>query len=116
MIGRDFSRMHIYMQLGATDMRKSICTLSILVQENMRLDPFSESIFMFCNKRKNLLKILYWDKNGFCLWHKRLEKDKFKWPKRKEQIMELKYQQLLWFLNGLDFSAAYESLDYKSVL
>jgi len=61
-------------------MRKSIDTLSILVSEKMGLDLFSGSLFAFCNRSRNIIKLLYWDKNGFCLWQKRLEKDMFKWP------------------------------------
>ena len=65
----------VFLALGATDMRKSINGLSLLVSEHLKLDPFSGSIFVFCNKKKNMLKILYWDTNGFCLWYKRLEKN-----------------------------------------
>lgn len=67
----------VYLAMGNTDMRKSINGLSILVSENLELDPFSGHLFAFCNKKRNMLKILYWDRNGFCLWHKRLEKRKY---------------------------------------
>jgi transposase len=107
--------MRIFLKLGATDMRKSINTLSVLVQNEMQMDPFSKSLFVFCNKRREILKILYWDINGFCLWQKRLEKDKFKWPKRKEEILEINAAQLNWFLSGLDFTSAYQRLKYSKV-
>jgi transposase len=70
----------VYLVLGNTDMRKAINGLSILVESHLQLDPFSGHLFVFCNRRRNILKILYWDRNGFCLWQKRLEKHDFKWP------------------------------------
>ncbi|MDT8380151.1 MAG: IS66 family insertion sequence element accessory protein TnpB [Desulfotignum sp.] len=74
------SDVKIYLTLGATDMRKSINGLSIIASEQMKLDIFSGHLFVFCNRSKTILKILYWDQNGFCVWQKRLEKDRFKWP------------------------------------
>ena len=64
----DFEKVEIYVRPGTTDMRKQINGLSIIVQEQLKLDPFSGSLFVFCNKRRHLLKILYWDKTGFALW------------------------------------------------
>jgi transposase len=73
----------VYLTLGSTDMRKSIDGLSLLVNERLELSPFSGHLFAFCNRKRNMVKILYWDTNGFCLWHKRLEKQAFKWPTSK---------------------------------
>ena len=115
MILTDLSKMRIYLKPGITDMRKSINTLSILVQENMKMDVFSESIFVFCNRRREILKILYWEKNGFCLWQKRLEKHKFKWPKSEQEALEINTTQLSWLLSGLDFTSAHKKLSYSSV-
>ena len=71
-------------------MRKSIGTLSILVQGEMKMDPFAESLYVFCNRRKEIIKVLYWDKNGFCLWMKRLEKERFRWPETKKEVEEIR--------------------------
>ena len=71
----DLEKVSIYVRPGKTDMRKQINGLSILVQDDLKLDPFSGALFLFCNKRRHLLKILYWDKTGFCMWIKRLEKE-----------------------------------------
>ena len=61
-------KLKIYVRIGKTDMRKQINGLSIMVQDEFELNPFENSLFVFCNKPKNRLKILYWDRNGFCLW------------------------------------------------
>ena len=68
----------VYIALGATDMRKSINGLSLLVEDQFGLDLFSGSFFAFCNRNRDLVKILYWADNGFCIWMKRLEEDVFR--------------------------------------
>ena len=70
----DFSRYRFFVRPGVTDLRKAINGLTVLVQNEMKNDPFSKSLFLFCNRQRKLLKIVYWDVNGFCLWQKRLEK------------------------------------------
>ena len=70
----------VYIATGITDMRKSINGLSILVADQLELDPLSGHLFAFCNRKRDIIKIMYWDRNGFCLWHKRLERDRFRWP------------------------------------
>ena len=64
------------------DMRKSINGLSILVEEVLELDPFANKLFVFCNRNRDKLKILYWERTGFVLWYKKLEKHRFPWPRR----------------------------------
>jgi len=94
----------VYLALGNTDMRKAINGLSILVENSLSLDPFSGSLFVFTNRRRNILKILYWDRNGFCLWQKRLEKDRFRWPEPGCEVVEIEGQELFFLLEGLDLS------------
>ncbi len=77
------SHCRVFLALGSTDMRKSINALSILVEAVLELDPFSGHLFVFSNRRHTMLKVLYWDRNGFCLFLKRLEKHHFKWPHSK---------------------------------
>ncbi len=96
----------VYLVLGHTDMRKSVNGLSILIAEQIGLDPLSGHLFVFCNRRKNILKVLYWDRNGFCLWYKRLEKDLYRWPKETTEVMEMGGQELGWLLSGLDVTQA----------
>ena len=74
------SGLRVYLATGVTDMRKSIDTLAIVVADRLVLDPLSGHLFAFCNRRRDTIKILYWDRNGFCLWMKRLEAERFAWP------------------------------------
>ncbi len=78
MIG-DTASLKVYLAPGITDMRKSINGLALIVNEVLALDPFSESLFVFCNRGRNKLKILHWQTNGFWLYYRRLEKGRFKW-------------------------------------
>lgn len=111
----DLDKLNIYVKPGVTDMRKQINGLSIQVQEDLEKDPFSGSLFLFCNKTRKLLKILYWDRNGFCLWLKRLEKDKFPWPQDISAVNEITCDQLEMLLKGIDFWKAHKTLNYSSV-
>lgn len=108
----------VYLAVGNTDMRKSINGLSILVEDYLEMNPFSGHLFVFCNRRRNMIKVLYWDRNGFCLWHKRLEKHRFKWPMYPEDIMEIDQRELGWLLEGLDLGEirAHEELSYATLL
>ena len=112
----DWSKIKIYIKPGMTDMRKQINGLSVIVEEELNLELFSKSVFIFCNRNRKRLKILYWDRNGFCLWLKRLEKDKFPWPKDREATEEITTEQLKMLLAGIDFFNAHNRLNYTSVL
>jgi len=103
----------IYLKTGPTDMRKSINTLVPIVQQEMNLNPLKSGYFVFCNKSRHLLKILYWDKTGFALWHKRLEENKFPWPDNAGDVKELNAEQIGWLLSGIDFLKAHSSLNYS---
>jgi transposase len=105
----------VYIALGATDMRKSINGLSVLVEEQFELDLFSGSLFAFCNRKRNMVKILYWAGSGFCVWMQRLEADIFRWPDSQEEVMEISRTALEWLLHGLDLRDAHQLLNYSSV-
>jgi len=111
------SHVRVFVATGFTDMRKSINGLSILVAQQLEMDPLSGHLFVFCNRRRNMVKILYWDRNGFCLWHKRLEKQFFRWPKDKTDIFEVDHRQLGWLLEGLEIHQhqAHHRLSYATV-
>jgi transposase len=112
----DLERVEIYVRPGKTDMRKQINGLSILVQQDLKLDPFSGALFLFCNRRRRLLKILYWDRTGFCLWLKRLEKNRFPWPMNRSEVQQIDLEKLRLLLSGIDFWQAHEELEYSSVI
>ena len=105
----------VYLAIGNTDMRKAINGLSILVEQHMSKDPFSGDLFVFCNRRRNIIKILYWDRNGFCLWHKRLEEHQFKWPRSAEEVVMIGSRELAFLLEGLDYTCAHQRLYYRAV-
>lgn len=110
------STTNIYLAVEPADMRKAIDGLSILVADSLELQPQAGSLFIFRNKKSDKVKILYWDRNGFCLWYKRLERGKFKFPKLKGNHFELTIQQLRWLLDGLDFSKlkGHSNLEYDT--
>ncbi len=108
----------VYIAPGVTDMRKSINGLSILVADHLELDPLSGHLFAFCNRKRDIIKILYWDRNGFCLWHKRLEKDHFQWPETEEDVLNVHGYELGWLLDGLslDQCSAHRRLQYETMI
>ena len=111
----DVTSVSIFVRPGVTDMRKAINGLSMLASEQMQQDPLSGSLFLFCNRYRRIMKALYWDRNGFCLWQKRLEKDRFPWPASEEAARTISAEQLQMLLDGIDFWRAHQQLQYRSV-
>jgi transposase len=106
----------ILVRPGITDMRKAINGLSVLVEQEMELDPFEDgAVFLFCNRQRRIMKALFWDATGFCLVQKRLEKHRFPWPQTTEQVREITDQQLEMLLSGIDFWHAHKRIEYRSV-
>ena len=96
----------VYLHRDPVDFRKQIDGLAAIVELTMKQSLSSGALFVFCSKQRNKLKLLYWDKTGFCLWYKRLEKDKFKWPKKHgSTTISIDEEQLNWLLRGVDISA-----------
>jgi len=96
-----FSGKPCYLACGATDMRKSINGLAAIVEGSFKLDPFGGTLFVFCNRSRDRLKILEWDGDGFWLYLKRLEKGHFKWPCEDESMtMDLAGEELAILLGG----------------
>ena len=106
----DFTQYNIYIMPGITDMRKQINGLAALAENEMTDDIFLQSLFLFCNRSRTHLKILYWDRNGFCLWVKRLEKCKFPWPQKESDYKSINYEELKMLLRGIDFFNAHKNL------
>ena len=111
----DLGKARIFIRPGTTDLRKAVNGLSAIVQEVMKEDPFSGSVYLFCNSDRKLLKAVYWDKTGFWLSQKRLEENKFPWPVDEEEVKELSAEELQMLLTGIDFFKAHKELHYKKV-
>lgn len=92
---------HVYIACGHTDLRSGIDRLSALVKTAFQLNPYSNSLFLFCGKRADRIKALYWDADGFVLLYKRLEQGQYQWPRSPEEVRELTAQQLRWLQEGL---------------
>ena len=111
----DFSQYRFFLRPGITDLRKGINGLSVLIQNSMEYDPFSQSLFLFCNREHKLLKTVYWDRNGFCLWQKKLQRNKFPWPQSEETAREIRFEELKMLLDGIDFFNAHQKLSFSRV-
>ena len=95
---------NIYIAYGITDFRKQTYSLCNLVKEKFGLDPFSNAAFIFCNRRRNSIRVLCYDRNGFVLAQKSLldtQNMKFQWPRSKNEIHLITKEQLRWLLSGL---------------
>jgi len=97
----NFAGKRVYLACGKTDMRKNINGLAAIVESRFKLDPFAGALFVFCNYRRDRLKILVWDVDGFWLCFKRLEKGRFRWPEPGEEAtMLLSGEELDVLLGG----------------
>jgi len=93
----------VYLHRAPIDMRKQIDGLSLLAKDAMQLDPMSSVLFAFINVRRNKLKLLLWERNGFIVWYKRLERHRFHWPRHlQDNVVTLSVEQLNWLLDGYD--------------
>lgn len=113
-----FADVPVYLHREPVDFRKQINGLSLIVDATMNSSIFDGGLFVFCNKPRDKLKVLYWDVCGFCLWHKRLEKDKFIWPRcADEAIISWNAEQLNWLLRGFNVSQIkpHKALKYNKI-
>ena len=109
------AQLKVYVHREAVDFRKSINGLAGLVEQALGLDPFAAALYVFANQRRNRVKILGWETNGFWLLMKRLETDRFVWPRADQAVIELTIEQLHWLLEGIDLEAmrAHRMLRYR---
>jgi transposase len=97
----------IYLAAGATDMRKSFDGLAAATQQVLELDPMSGHVFVFCNRRRDRIKILFWDRAGYWCLAKRLEEGTFAWPERASRArVDLTTRELMCILEGIDLRDA----------
>ena len=104
---------NIYIACGYTDMRKSIDGLAAVVQEQFHLDPFSSSLFLFCGKLRDRMKVLLWESDGFVLLYKRLENGNFKWPRKESEVKPLFWQEFRWLMEGLELEQKHAIMPAK---
>jgi len=110
--------LRVYLCREPVDMRKQIDGLALLVQEAMELNPFEAAVFVFGNRQRDKVKLLFWERNGFVVWYKRLERERFKWPDRLAgDTVTLSGQELNWLLDGYDLNVMqpHQVLDFQSV-
>ena len=108
-----------YLCRQPVDFRKGMQSLAVLVEHSLGLDPFAETLYVFTNRRRDAVKCLYWERNGFCLWHKRLEQERFRWPLHLDgAVVTLSGQEINWLLDGYDLRhlTPHKALTYKTVL
>ena len=91
----------VYIACGYTDLRRGIDGLAELVRQQFRLDPFGNTLFLFCGRKRDRIKALYWEGNGFLLLYKRLEQGVYQWPRSESEARELTPQQYRWLMEGL---------------
>jgi transposase len=101
------SGVKVHLAIGYTDMRKGMDGLAMLVQDVLKQDPFSGHLFAFRGRKANLIKIIYWDGTGLCLFTKRLEEGRFAWPSPEEagDSVRLTSAQLSMLIEGIDWRA-----------
>lgn len=95
----------VYLYREPIDFRKAIDGLSVLVEQELGLSPFASALYVFTNRQHNRVKALYWHRNGFCLWQKRLERDKFAWPRDNNEVTQtISLQEFGWLIEGFDLA------------
>lgn len=109
----DLSNTRIFIRPGTTDLRISTDEILHLIKKIMNQDPLNGAVFLFCNKRKNILKAIWWDKTGFWVAQKKLEKHKWPWPSKKEEVSEITTKQLSMLLTGIDFTQMHDELQFE---
>jgi transposase len=117
----------VYLCAQPVDFRKSIDGLSALVEQELRLNVFSPSLFVFVNRQRTKIKALYWHRNGFCLWYKRLEAERFAWPlgdangvyKTGQSLhaVTVSLQEFAWLIEGFDLwnNRPHKTLEFASI-
>jgi transposase len=105
----------VYLYRAPVDFRKAVNGLSAIVEEDMGLSPYDGALYLFCNRNRDRLKVLHWDKTGFVLWYKRLEKERFRWPRLSSQaVLNISPAELESLLSGLSIER-HKVLNYKAV-
>lgn len=105
MLGDISSVDEIYIICGYTDMRKSIDGLCAIIQDKLKMDPYSSCLYLFCGRRCDRIKALLWEKDGFVLLYKRLTgSGNYKWPRHQGEVRNLTWREFTWLMDGLEIN------------
>ena len=115
MILSDITADNVYIACGYTDMRRSVDGLAATVLQVFKMDPCTRNLYLFCGRRSDRIKGLFWEGDGFMLLYKRLEKGRFQWPRNISEARMITQQQLRWLLEGLSIEQpkAVQKVDSK---
>jgi transposase len=107
----------VFLYRDPIDFRKSYRGLAAIVEVELENNPFDGALYVFVNRQRNKIKCLFWETNGFVLYYKALAEEKFKWPKRGDQVITVTGEQINWLLDGYDITAMkpHRNLHYDSV-
>ena len=105
----------VYIACGYTDLRRGIDGLAGIVQHQFRLDPFSDALFLFCGRKRDRIKALYWEGNGFLLLYKRLEQGVYQWLRNENEVRALTPQQYRWLMEGLKVDQPKAHRDVRNI-
>ena len=111
----DFSHTRIIIRPGTTNMLASKDQLLEIIKSIMKDDPFSGAVFLFCNRNRNILKMIWWDRTGFWVAQKKLEKGRWPWPDTQEQVGQLNPGQIEMLLKGVDFFKGHDELFFSEI-
>lgn len=107
----------LYIHCEPVDFRKNINGLCAIVSEEMRLDLKASALFIFSNKKRSHMKILYFDRSGFAIWLKRLEAEKFPWPKNaNEQTITITVKDMALLLEGINVFSRFEDVHFEKIM
>ena len=110
-------QIRVFLYRLPTDMRKSFHGLVALTESALQQDPLSGSLFVFLNRRRDRIKILYWGQTGFCIWYQQLEKGTYQLPeepREEQEVLEVTRSQLSLILDGIDLSSARQRRRFQS--
>jgi len=108
---------YIYLYRDPVDFRKSYRGLAAIVEQELEHNPFAGALYAFTNRRRDKIKLLFWEDNGFVLYYKSLAEEKFRWPRAEDKVMPLSGEQINWLLSGYDIGLmeGHKILHYESL-
>lgn len=116
MIFPDINKLEIYLCVGAIDMRKSFNGLALIIETILKHNPCSRNLYVFCNRSRTTMKILYYDGNSFCIWQKKIKGEKFFWPSIESEITRVDSEQLYMMICGIDYSRMNKKYNFDTVM